>query len=304
MRRYQLGLLACTLPVFVLSLALTGCGGEKDKPKTTDASSGTKDGAKEKATGKAEPLEGGTGVVKGKVTVKVDDSLKTILARDNKEKLTAAKLDAKSVETCLAGDMSQQAWKVSDQGGVKNVFVWLIPPRGKFFAVDPSKVKLPDVTIDQPQCAFIPHAAWVMPSFKNKEGKTENSTQKLIVKNSAPIGHNTKWGDASQTQGDNLTIEPGSEKVLPIKASREVITLSCSIHGWMTGYIWAVDHPYVAITDEQGNFKIEGVPTGTKLNIVAWHEGAEYITGKPGDEIEVKDGENEKNFEIPAGKVK
>src|SRR5262249_19640785 len=106
------------------------------------------------------------------------------------------------------------------------------------------------------------------------------------------------------TQGMNETLAPGTEKPLDIKASKEVITLSCSIHGWMTAKVWAVDHPYVAITDEHGNFKIEGVPTGTKLNIVAWHEAADFITGKTGDEIDVKDGETEKNFEVPAGKVK
>ncbi len=194
MRRYQLGLLACSLPALVLSLALTGCGSGDSKDKATSKESGgAKEGAKDgaKAAAKAEPLEGGTGVVKGRVSVVVDDKLKSLMAEDNLKKLEQAKLDQKSQEVCKAGDMKQQAWKVDDKGGVANVFVWLVPPKSKFFATDPAKLKLQDVVIDQPHCAFEPHVAWAMPSYKNKEGKIENTKQKVTVKNSAPIGHNT-----------------------------------------------------------------------------------------------------------------
>jgi hypothetical protein len=305
MRRYQLGLLACTLPAFVLSLALTGCGGggdNKDKTASTDGGAAAKE--KDKKTAKAEPLEGGTGVVKGKVTVAVDDNLKKILAMDNKEKMKAANLKAEDQDVCLKGDMSQQAWKVDDKGGVANVVVWLLPPQGKFFATDPNHLKLQDVVIDQPHCAFEPHVAWIMPGYRNKENKPEKTNQKLIVKNSAPIGHNTKWGDGSDTNpGDNPLLGPKSEKILEVRPSKSPIMLNCSIHTWMNGYVWAFDHPYVAVTDKEGNYKIEGVPTGTKLNIVVWHEPEEYITPKTGEEIEVK-GETTKDFVIPPTKVK
>ncbi len=57
---------------------------------------------------------------------------------------------------------------------------------------------------------------------------------------------------------------------------KEPITLKCKIHGWMSAYLWCFDHPYAAVTDKDGNFKIENVPTTTppssaKLHIVAWH---------------------------------
>jgi hypothetical protein len=309
MRRFQLGLLACLLPAFVLSLALTGCGGG-DKDKTTTSTSSTDKGSGDKGpkdsgkgAGKAEPIEASSGVVKGKVTVKVTDDLKKILAMDNKEKMKSAKIKAEDQEVCLKGDMLEQSWKVDDKGGVANVFVWLAPPQGKFFAVDPAKAKWPDtVIIDQPHCAFEPHVAWVIPSFKDKDGKTQTSKQKVVVKNSAPMGHNTKWGDVGG-QGDNLTLAPGKEMVLDIKPTKDPITLSCSIHTWMNGYIRAFDHPYVAITDKDGNFEIKGAPTG-KLHVVAWHEVAEYITPKNGVEIDVKDGDNSKDFEISPDKVK
>ncbi len=303
MRRFSFGLVACSLPAFLLSLALTGCGGGDSKEK---AGSDSKEKEKDKATSKVEPLEGGTGVIKGKVTLKVNDDVKKVLALDYMAKMKSASLKADDVAVCTKGDMSQQSWKVDDKGGVANVFVWVTPPKDKFFAVDAAKLKLPDaVTIDQPNCAFIPHVAWVMPSFKNKEGKSEKTKQQLIVKNSAPIGHNTKWGDGGGVNpGENLTIPAGKEIVLEVKPSKEVISLSCSIHGWMTGSVWAFDHPYVAITGPDGSFTIEGVPTGAKLNVVAWHEAAEYLKGKPGVPLDVKDGVNSIEFEIAADKVK
>jgi hypothetical protein len=305
MRRFQIGLLACLLPAFVLSLALTGCGGgDKDKTTTTSTTDkgDKKDGKDTKVAGKAEPILAGTGVVKGKVTVKKTPELDKILAMDNKEKMKAAGIKAEDQAVCLKGDMSEQSWKVDDKGGVANVFVWLSPPKDHFFAVDPDKAKIPDkVEIDQPHCAFEPHVAWVMPSYKDKDGKTQKSKQQVVVKNNAPMGHNTKWGDPSG-QGDNKTLAPGQDMVLDIKPTKDPITISCSIHTWMNGYLRAFDHPYVAITDKDGNFEIKGAPTG-KLNIVVWHETADYITPRTGEEIEVKD-ETTKNFEIPSDKVK
>ena len=33
------------------------------------------------------------------------------------------------------------------------------------------------------------------------------------------------------------------------------------------------DHPYAAVTKEDGTFEIKNVPTDVKLKVVAWHEG-------------------------------
>ncbi len=139
MRRFSFGLVACSLPAFLLSLALTGCGGGDSKEK---AGSDSKEKEKDKATSKVEPLEGGTGVIKGKVTLKVNDDVKKVLALDYMAKMKSASLKADDVAVCTKGDMSQQSWKVDDKGGVANVFVWVTPPKDKFFAVDAAIVLL------------------------------------------------------------------------------------------------------------------------------------------------------------------
>ena len=47
--------------------------------------------------------------------------------------------------------------------------------------------------------------------------------------------------------------------------------IKCDVHPWMKAWIMVADHPYFAITDENGNFKIENVPAG-EYEIVFWQE--------------------------------
>jgi hypothetical protein len=87
------------------------------------------------------------------------------------------------------------------------------------------------------------------------------------------------------------------------------ITLNCDLHKWMSGKVWALEHPYAAVThgdhvknrdkDEGfGTYEIKVLPTGKKVRVVAWHEEAGFITPKDGIEIELKEGENTKDFEF------
>jgi hypothetical protein len=43
-------------------------------------------------------------------------------------------------------------------------------------------------------------------------------------------------------------------------------------HTWMNAEIFVVPHPYYAVTDINGNFRLTDVPPGT-YQLVAWHEG-------------------------------
>ena len=57
----------------------------------------------------------------------------------------------------------------------------------------------------------------------------------------------------------------------------------------MTGYVRVFDHPYFAVTDENGNFEIKNAPAG-KFRIVYWHENGIRggAKGRAGDVIEIK----------------
>jgi hypothetical protein len=57
----------------------------------------------------------------------------------------------------------------------------------------------------------------------------------------------------------------------------------------MAGYVRIFDHPYYAITDENGNFEIKNAPAG-KFRIVFWHENGVRggAKGRFGEPIEIK----------------
>ena len=74
--------------------------------------------------------------------------------------------------------------------------------------------------------------------------------------------------------GENLTLKAGEKAELKVAPNMQMpVTLNCDIHKWMAGYVWVLDTPYAAVTKEDGSFEIKGVPAGTKLNLVVWHEG-------------------------------
>lgn len=158
---------------------------------------------------------------------------------------------------------------IDANGNLKNVLVFLsskIPAENqdKWIHVDYAATANSEVKFDQKQCIFLSH---VLPM---------RSTQKLVVLNSDPIGHNTKI-DAFNS---NAIISPNSnDDKAGVKALKEPAPVSCSIHPWMAAYIMATPHPYIAVTDDQGNFELKNVPAGVDLEFKLWHERLKFIGG-------------------------
>jgi hypothetical protein len=50
-----------------------------------------------------------------------------------------------------------------------------------------------------------------------------------------------------------------------------IVEVRCSEHSFARAYIAVFDHPYFAVTDEKGAFKIDGLPAGT-YNVKVWQE--------------------------------
>lgn len=68
------------------------------------------------------------------------------------------------------------------------------------------------------------------------------------------------------------TVDAG--QVVPSeKIAREpgIVEVRCVEHPFARAYIAVFDHPYFAVTDERGAFKIDGLPAGT-YDVKVWHE--------------------------------
>jgi hypothetical protein len=188
-------------------------------------------------------------------------------------------------EHCLSkGAILEESVIVNPKNrGIKNVVVFLRPDdatdaKAKFKSgqIDPADAtrKPAEIAINQPCCMFIDRVTVARP------GDT------IVVKNSAPVPHNFFW--SSSNNGEfNVTIpKMGDWKMpQPLVSETTPIQYKCTIHGWMSGYVRVFDHPYYAITDEDGKFEIKNAPVG-KFRIVYWHEsgirgGAKGRFGEP-----------------------
>jgi plastocyanin len=153
---------------------------------------------------------------------------------------------------CLKnGKIFREQWVVNKKNnGLKNVFVWIKPANATLSEPFPQILIHPKllkpakdtVEIDQPCCQFIPHSVGV------RVGQT------LVIKNSAPAVHNAKYDFEEPDNGNkNPIIQPGDKHEVKIKVFETGVTpLSCNIHPWMSAQIRIFDHPYFAITDDDG----------------------------------------------------
>ena len=156
-----------------------------------------------------------------------------------------------------------------DANTMGNIFVKVTnPPEGDYPA--PSE----PVVIDQQGCMYHPHVAAVM------------AGQPLQFKNSDGILHNVHLlPDANREQ--NIAM-PGSmtETNVTLNQPESMFGVKCDVHPWMQAFVAVMDHPFFAVTDEDGQFTIENLPAGT-YEIEAWHERLGTQTAQ----VTVADGE-------------
>lgn len=121
-----------------------------------------------------------------------------------------------------------------------------------------------DITVDNKDCHFVPHVL-VGPKGGN-----------LKVRNSDPMLHNSHFflldGDKRRNIL-NIALPKQDQVVAKKKILRKagLLSIRCDAHDFMQGYIWSLPHPYAAVTDVSGAFKLEDVPAGS-YTLRVWHE--------------------------------
>jgi hypothetical protein len=280
-------MLGCLLAVPALALlTLAGCGGgdKKTPAPPPKAPSTAKDGGKEDkgAPSAGAKLAPGKGKIVGKVvydgTPPAMDPIKDIQNHADKAHCLKAPAD----------HQVEQTWKIAKDGGVADVVVWLAAPKGSEFEVVESKDK---VVLDQPFCAYVPHVFAIKPG------------QKLTIKNSADMLHNTKWeGEPDANPPRSVTISPkGMEDNVVLKPQDGPVVFRCDVHKWMEAKAWVLPHQYVAVSGPDGKFTIDNVPTDVELNVVAWHEGAKFFHGgSKGTPQKISAGDNKVDLKVKA----
>ena len=137
--------------------------------------------------------------------------------------------------------------------GVRYVMVYLDRPGVK--SDDPPKEQ---VIIDQIDHRFVPHLIAIQ------------AGQSVKFTNSDAANHNVRAIALEERNTFNVYTGVGRAYEHTFYAQRRSypIRLSCDIHPWMTAWIFVFEHPYFAVTDEKGRFRIANVAAGDHQMVV------------------------------------
>jgi hypothetical protein len=92
----------------------------------------------------------------------------------------------------------------------------------------------------------------------------------VVIVNSDPVMHNTHAFHGKATVFNVALPVKGQRIERPLKKPG-INRVECDAHGWMLAWIFAAEHPYYAVTKEDGTFEMKDVPPGS-YTLVAWHE--------------------------------
>ncbi|MDL1891642.1 hypothetical protein FBQ87_01955 [Sphingobacteriales bacterium CHB3] len=170
-------------------------------------------------------------------------------------KSVALRMDADKV--CKVAHKTPQRSEevvVNDNNTLRNVLVYVKDGLGnrKF---PPQAAK---VTLDQLGCIYIPHVVGIQ------------TGQELEVTNSDPTLHNVH--SLSKENPQFNVAQPKKGMKLTRKFEKpEVFKVKCEVHTWMGAFIGVFNHPFYAVTGDDGSFVLSKVPAGD-YTIEAWHE--------------------------------
>jgi len=185
-------------------------------------------------------------------------SIKGVVTLDGAaQKNEAIKMNADPV--CVRENKSPQFQETylvgSDGKSLANVFVYVKDGLGNYVFDTPTE----SAKIDQKECRYHPHV------FGMRVG------QPLEIINSDPTLHNIHAMPKANSEFNNGQPIQGMKMTHTFDKPEVMVPFKCDVHGWMNAYVGVLNHPYFAVTKDDGKFELANLPAGT-YTIEAWHE--------------------------------
>jgi plastocyanin len=144
---------------------------------------------------------------------------------------------------------------VDGKGGLKNVFVYVKDGLGTLRFPVPAT----PVVLDQKGCRYEPHVLGIQVG------------QPLDIVSSDPTLHNVHAIPASNREFNTGQPVPGIPHRHTFSTREVMVPFKCDVHRWMNAHVGVLDHPFYAVSADDGRFELNGLPPGT-YTIEAWHE--------------------------------
>jgi plastocyanin len=146
----------------------------------------------------------------------------------------------------MEGGDTQQVLYVGEGGALRFTVAFLSPSLDSTPAPEP-----PSATLNQAGFIFQP------PALAVRAGQTVRFT------NEDGANHTVRSHHAEPSNRFNIYTGAGQVGTHRFSATRDSpAVITCDIHPWMIAWIYAFTHPYFAVTDSTGRFRIAGVPPG------------------------------------------
>ena len=148
---------------------------------------------------------------------------------------------------------------LSPDKGIRNAVVWLTsPPPGT-----KRETSATPVSVDQKQCNFAPRVVLVPVG-----GTVEFLNSDRLLHNIHSRSKDNPTFNRTQPKG----------RAIPITFTKpEIVRIDCDLHGWMRAWVVVAEHPFYAVTNEQGEFILDNVPPG-KYTLQVWQETLGTVT--------------------------
>lgn len=150
------------------------------------------------------------------------------------------------------GDLGAPAVQLSSAKQMSVVYLDAAP-RGAFEQVEPTRA-----VMDQRNETFEPHVLAI----------TIGTT--VEFPNSDRIYHNV-FSLSKAQRFDLGRYATGKSKAIRFDRPG-IVRVFCDIHSHMNAFILVFSHPFFAVTDADGRYRIDNIPPGS-YNLVAWNEG-------------------------------
>ena len=235
------------LPVLALALLLTGCGDDDEGGGAAAAGSG-ESASSEQPTAAAAETDTNSASISGTVTFNGDAPEMAVL-----DMAADPVCDEKNQEN----PRRRQVLVLGEGQTIANVMVQI-----KGASLPDLDHDTPDAVVefDQGGCQYAPHV------FGLRVGQT------LKILNPDGTLHNVHAFSKVNAEFNEAMpqFRTELEKVFD-KAEPAPFAIKCDVHPWMNAWAAVFDHPYFAVTGEDGAFTISGLPAGT-YEVEIWHE--------------------------------
>ena len=228
------------LPLAALVLLLAACGGDDDGGGAGASASGSGGTASAEQPAAAAEADTNSASISGTVTFNGDAPEMAVL-----DMAADPICDEKNKEN----PRRRQVLVLGDSQTIANVMVQI-----KSASVPDMDHDMPDMVVefDQGGCQYAPHV------FGLRVGQT------LKILNPDGTLHNVHAFSKVNAEFNEAMpqFRTELEKVFD-KAEPTPFAVKCDVHPWMNAWAAVFDHPYFAVTGEDGKFTISGLPAGT-----------------------------------------